>query len=219
MSDPGKTSFVNSGPFEVDAGPPTPVPSHPQLPGAVTPVPAPAPPRPTVKRSRRGLFIGLVSLLILVLLGSILGSVYWFTSGARMTPTAAQVGGHVYFISSGQISEQSSQGINDQLVIDLHNLSTPAAGKSYYAWLLSDSAQSEGTPIFITKLAVVNGNAHFFYQGDQNYTNLRTSRPAALLLTRRPGVTMLHFPKSLILWTRLIIIVCLTTCGIYLPKI
>jgi len=38
--------------------------------------------------------------------------------------------------------------------------------------LLSDSAQTEGTPIFITKLAVVNGNAHFFYQGDQNYTNL-----------------------------------------------
>ena len=172
MSDPGKTSFVNSGPFEVDAGLPTPVPSQPQLPGAITPVPAPATPRPTTKRSRRGWFIGLVSLLILVLLGSILGAVYWFTSGARTTPAAVQVGGHVYFISSGQISERSSQGINDQLVIDLHNLSTPAAGKSYYAWLLSDSAQTEGTPIFITKLAVVNGNAHFFYQGNQNHTNL-----------------------------------------------
>ena len=194
VSDPGKTALVDSGPFEVDAGLPTQLPqvrSSSLLPGTVTPVPASAPPpmqHPIDKRQRRGLFIGLASLLVLVLLGSILGTIYWFKSSAT-TPATVQVVGHVFFVSSGQISEQSSQGINDQLVIDLHNLPAPAADKSYYAWLLSDIAQTEGTPIFITKLSVVNGNAHFFYQGDQNHTNLLQVTSRFLITEEDANVT------------------------------
>ena len=51
---------------------------------------------------------------------------------------AVVAGGQAFFLSSGQIDPHTSQGIADQLEIDLHNIPNPQAGKSYYAWLLAD---------------------------------------------------------------------------------
>jgi hypothetical protein len=75
-------------------------------------------------------------------------------------------------LSSGQVDEHSNQGINDRLVIDLQNISGPAPGKSYYAWLLGDRAQTLAAPILLGKLPVTNGGVHFLYPGDIHHTNL-----------------------------------------------
>src|SRR5207248_7987532 len=134
---------------------------------------APAKP-PLPGRRRRGLFIALIALLILVVLGSGLGAFYLFT---RNTPTVVtnQSVGHVFLLSSGQVNEQSSQGINDELQIDLHNLSNPASGKAFYAWLLSDKKVTEASSILLAKLNVTNGGAQFNYAGDAQHSNLLAS--------------------------------------------
>ena len=90
--------------------------------------------------------------------------------------------GHVTFLSSGQVSENSSQGIDDQIVIDLNAVPPPAPGKSYYAWLLADKSQTDMRTVALGTLPVVNGHAHLFYKGDAQHTNL-------LLITSRFLVT------------------------------
>src|SRR5205823_1784 len=64
-------------------------------------------------------------------------SVFKNTSSAHapLVPPS-QVVGRVFFSSSVQINENTSQGIADQVELDLSNIRDPAAGKSYYVWLL-----------------------------------------------------------------------------------
>jgi hypothetical protein len=126
---------------------------------------------PAVGRQHRGWRLALIAGVILVLLASVLGGLYWYTHSARGAATS-QVVGHVFFVNSGQITEHSNQGINDRLLIDLQNLPDPAPGKSYYAWLLGDEDQSLASPIPLGKLPVSNGNVHVLYQGDSHHTNL-----------------------------------------------
>ncbi len=82
-----------------------------------------------------------------------------------------QVVGRVFFSSSGQINENTSQGIADQVELDLSNIRDPAAGKSYYAWLLNDDPV-EGKALLLGRLPVSHGQIHFHYAGDQLHTNL-----------------------------------------------
>src|SRR5881296_2871492 len=88
-------------------------------------------------------------LLIILLVASTLGALFVFThrSAATATKTASSstspIVGHVYFLSSGQLYVHNNQGINDQVLIDLHHLAPPAPGKRYYAWLLGDKNLSE----------------------------------------------------------------------------
>lgn len=134
----------------------------------------PTPPVSEVGSGRRrfpaALFI--VSLLVLVGAGMIS-----YLSFFRMFPFAPaapviQLVGHISFLSSEQLSENSSQGIDDEVQIDLHSLSSPAAGKSYYAWLLGDKNLSDSKAILLGKLSVNRGNAYLLYPGDQQHTNL-----------------------------------------------
>jgi len=92
------------------------------------------------------------------------------TAPGATTPASVAPGGHVYFLSSGQINQSTNQGIADELQIDLQNIPDPAAGKSYYAWLLPD--KDSGTPTLIGKLPVQQGAAHLLYMGDAKHTNL-----------------------------------------------
>jgi hypothetical protein len=113
-------------------------------------------------------------MLIILLAASTLGALFVFkqrqanTASSNTTPIV----GHVYFLSSGQLYVHNNQGINDQVLIDLHNLATPAHGKSYYAWLLGDKNHSETSWISLGELSVNQGNVHFLYPGDQAHTNL-----------------------------------------------
>ena len=86
-------------------------------------------------------------------------------------PPVANVVGHIFFGSSGQVQPNSSQGIADEIDLDLANIPAPATGKSYYAWLLNDDT-TEGKALLLGTLAVNHGVAHFHYAGDAAHTNL-----------------------------------------------
>ncbi|HLQ30163.1 MAG TPA: hypothetical protein VK140_13100 [Ktedonobacteraceae bacterium] len=96
-----------------------------------------------------------------------------FAGNAHSHPAtpANRVVGHVLFSSSGQIRQDSSQGIADEVQLDLSNIPNPAAGKSYYAWLLNDDPV-EGRALLLGRLQVNHSTAHLQYAGDAQHTNL-----------------------------------------------
>jgi len=142
-----------------------------------TPIPdAPTqlPPAPQAKviRQRRGLSPVLIILSLLILAGAGLGSFVVISRAVPVTPVVAHPVGSITFLSSEQLNENTSQGIDDELQITLHKLGTPASGKSYYAWLLGDKNQAESQSILLGKLNVVNGSVNLLYPGDAQHTNL-----------------------------------------------
>jgi hypothetical protein len=82
-----------------------------------------------------------------------------------------QIVGHVFFLSSGQVNVSSSQGIADEVEVDLSNVPAPAPGKAYYAWLESDNPVESQT-VLLGRLSLSHGSAHLFYGGDRQHTNL-----------------------------------------------
>ena len=163
------------------------------LPGLVSPQPPESPPLSTDRR-RRGLFIGLIVLLILVLVGGGLGGFLWFTHN-QSTPVASNsIVGHAYFISSGQISEANNQGINDELLIDIQNVPNPAAGNSYYGWLLPDLAHPLYPSIALGALKVLNGQIDQLYTGDSNHTNLLANN-SRFLITEESSISIPSNPS------------------------
>jgi hypothetical protein len=157
-----------------------------------TPVAPVHPPEPKVAGQRRGLSPVLIILSLLILAGAGLGS---FVAISRSTPptppvVAKQVGS-INFLSSEQLNQNTSQGIDDQVQITLHNLSSPAPGKSYYAWLLGDKDQSESQSILLGKLNVVNGSVSLFYPGDASHTNLLQITSRFLITEEDSNVTPL----------------------------
>lgn len=151
-----------------------------RMPPRVAPLPRQAAPlpMPPVRQPRRGkaMIVLTTITLIVALLSSLLVLFYKFPMQLSSTTAAAPVApaavGRIAFLSSGQLSENSSQGIADQVLIDLHNLPNPAPQKSYYAWLLGDKQQSDAQTIFLGALQLNNGAAHLLYPGDASHTNL-----------------------------------------------
>lgn len=120
------------------------------------------------------MLIALVAILIVVLIGSSLGALFLLL---HQTPTATALVpgtlvGHAYFTSSGELNESNSQGIEDELQINLSTIPDAAPGKSYYAWLLNDKTQKSIKALFLGKLTVDHGHVTTLYKGDQQYTNL-----------------------------------------------
>ncbi|HKF37124.1 MAG TPA: protein kinase [Ktedonobacteraceae bacterium] len=156
--------------------PPTPV-----SPIAPTPAGPSAPPLSPPGRRWKGLYTGLVVLVILALLGSGLGVYFGFFHKNNLP--APVPGGQAFFLSSGQFDTGTAQGIADELQIQLQHIPDPQPGKSYYAWLLGDrhphaEAQPlEPTPQFtlpllLGRLPVNNGTVSFFYHGTPQHDNL-----------------------------------------------
>jgi hypothetical protein len=126
-------------------------------------------------RAKRRFPAALFILSLIILVGACAISYFSFFRMFTVTPAAAPVirlVGQVTFLSSEQLSENSSQGIDDEVQIELHSLSSLAAGRSYYAWLLGDKNQDESKAILLGKLSVNQGNAYLLYPGDQQHTNL-----------------------------------------------
>jgi hypothetical protein len=101
----------------------------------------------------------------------------------RNVPPTAIAGGQAFYLSSGQIDPHTSQGIADQLEIDLHNIPDPQAGKSYYAWLLADrhpTAEKDllqppplfNLPLLLGRLHVDHGSVSFLYKGTAQHDDL-----------------------------------------------
>jgi serine/threonine protein kinase len=125
------------------------------------------------KKRRKGLMIAVVILLLLALIGSGLSALYVFSQKSPATTSKSlPIVGNAFFESSGLLSKDSTQGINDQLLITLRNIPPPAPGKSYYAWLLEDKTQQKLFSISLGKLAVDGGNVHFLYPGNPQHSNL-----------------------------------------------
>jgi len=154
----------------------------------VVPVPPPTVASPQ-KRRKRGLFIALIALLIIALLGSGVGTYFvFFLPGAdsankrSATPPAIPIVGRAFFVSSGLLSTntESSQGITDQLQINLQKIAPPHAGKVYYAWLLNDITM-DWKPIRLGMLALhPDGSAILAFPGDSSNLLAANSR---LLIT------------------------------------
>jgi serine/threonine protein kinase len=163
--------------------------SAPDLP-ALVPVELPSAVLP--RKRRRGLFIALIALLIVVLIGSGVGTYFVFFPRGHTTgntPPAIPIVGHTFFISSGLISTnpESNQGITDQLQVNMEKIPPPQSGKSYYAWLLSVS-QADWKPISLGKLAFnPDGTASLTYAGDAEHTDLLANNSRFLITEEDAG--------------------------------
>jgi hypothetical protein len=127
------------------------------------------------KRRNKWLLVAFVGALIIVLVGASLGTLYAIHRNNVPPVTANPIVGHVFFLSSGLSNEISAQGINDEVQIDVQNVHDPAAGKSYYAWLLGDLNNSLAASLYIKKLNVTQGKVHFVFPGDRQHDNLLAS--------------------------------------------
>ncbi len=172
-----------------------PLSSYTTAPNPPPPLPiAPLPPHTTGNVRKKRLPTILVVLTITALLAAALGSFLVFVPNVSMSSSvnsaaAPTIGGHLYFLSSEQLSENSSRGIADEVQLDLSNVHNPAAGKSYYAWLLTDKSQSDTKATLVGTLPVNNGNVHFLYSGDAQHTNLLAAN-SRLLVTEEDATVI-----------------------------
>ena len=123
------------------------------------------------KRRRKGQVITLLSLLALLIVGSVIGAVYLLMQNTATLPTGTVVG-QASFLSSADITRYSIRGVYDELLLQLNNVPDPATGENYYAWLLSDNNHSPLTTIFLGKMPVKQGKIDFLYAGDQEHNSL-----------------------------------------------
>jgi hypothetical protein len=136
---------------------------------------------PGRKRFSRVL-IALTVALVLCIIGSFLVvSKPFQTVPTNAAAPPANIG-QLTFTSSGQVNEDSSQGISDQVVLNMHDVPAPAANKKYYAWLLGDKSQSDPTSMLLGALNVDNGKILLKFAGDAKHSNL-------LLVTSRILIT------------------------------
>ncbi len=162
------------------------------LPGTSTPLPSTSPPIVTLPRApksrRKGLLIASIVALVIVLAGAGLGAFFVFNRNAPVA-TAVPIVGHAYFLSSGLSNEVTSQGINDELQIDIQNVPNPAAGKSYYAWLLSDTHGSDNLSLLLGNLSVDHGKGHIIFKGSQQHNNLLANYSRVLVTEENANLT------------------------------
>lgn len=147
--------------------------------------PAQMPVAPGRKSRRRGIAIALLALCVVLLLGSVLGGLLLLTHN---TGSTSQTVGNAFFISSEQSNGNSTQGINDKLLLKLNNIPTPDAGKSYYAWLLSDKGKSPVTTVYLGKVMLNHGSASIAYSGDLQHTNLLASYSRILITEENANI-------------------------------
>ncbi|MFL5629431.1 MAG: serine/threonine protein kinase [Ktedonobacteraceae bacterium] len=142
------------------------------LPGPSVPrqtVPAPPPTPPAQKKRPGWLYIALAAVLLLVLVGSALGAYLLYARG--IFSTQSTIVGHAFFVSSGLLSSNNSnQGITDELQINLQNLPDPQPGKHYYAWLLNDQ-QIDLSAVAIGSLPLNHQQVTLTYR-DPQHNNL-----------------------------------------------
>jgi serine/threonine protein kinase len=147
-------------------------------------------------KRRRRLFIPILIALLILLIGSSLATWFLFlrSSPKPVTLAPGTLVGHAFFLSSGALNESSARGIEDQVQITLNNIPDPAAGKSYYAWLLNDKAEKQLKAVFLGKLNVSSGHVNMLYTGDSQYTNLIATN-SRFLVTQEDASKTLRTPS------------------------
>ncbi len=120
----------------------------------------------------------------IVLICSSLGAYLIKTNSPN--PLPVPVVGKATFMSSGQVGSNGGQGVNDEIMIDLHNLALPGTGKSYYAWLLSDVGQTRQGWLLLGKMNLSKGNVYMLFAGDRKHSDL-LAQASRFLITEEDG--------------------------------
>jgi serine/threonine protein kinase len=120
----------------------------------------------------RAVFVALIALLIFALVGAGIASFFYIRTQQSSSSAGNQIIGHAFYISTGQINDNSTQGLNNELQINVSSIPTLPAGKGYYAWLLNDKDHSPQVSLLLGKLLSNTGSINYLYQGDQQQTNL-----------------------------------------------
>jgi transcriptional regulator with XRE-family HTH domain len=139
------------------------------------------------RSKRKGKSPVMQALVILVLLSAGLGTILF--SRASPMPVSPVVG-HLYFLGSDQTSPNSSQGIADEVRIELQSPQPPPAGKSYYAWLKPDEAHLEN-PVFLLGKVVISAGTGTVSYSDPQYTNLLAATSQLLITEQDAAVSPL----------------------------
>jgi len=151
-----------------------------------------------LKRSRRkrlGLIATLIALFVaasVVLLPGLFSGPSGLTGITQSSLPQATTVGQIAFTSSGQLDPTSSKGLNDMVTVSLHTLSTPAPGKSLFAWLLPDPTDDTTLPRLLGKLAITSGKVQLTYI-DPNHDDLLASY-SGLRVTEQPNNAVLTTP-------------------------
>jgi serine/threonine protein kinase len=170
-------------------------PAQPSTPAERAPlISRPMTPQATILRQpiwrRKGLYIGLIALLIAVIVGS---SVYalLIPKGASTPSTTNPVVGHVDFLSS----PNAPPGTLDEVEITLPGIHDAPPGKTYYAWLLNSS---ENILPVSWSFTVHNGGLSPSTYTDPLHKNLLTATmPYLFLITlQSPGLNGPSFTPS-----------------------
>jgi hypothetical protein len=149
---------------------------------------------PSFQKDRRSIIV-VLSVLLVVLVVSVLAiSPMLLQSRAQSSsshpPGSHAVVGQLLFLSSGQVRDNSSQGIADAVRLQLQLQDSPAAGKQYYAWLLPDQGNEEARAIL---LGTVNrrGQVGLVTYSDPQHTNLLASTSRLLVTEQDASITPL----------------------------
>jgi eukaryotic-like serine/threonine-protein kinase len=152
-----------------------------QLQQPAPPLAAKPPEKP--KRPSRTLFIALVGCVFLLVLGmGAFAATRLFSqqgSGTQHTPNS--VVGHITFLASAN----AARNTYDQLQISMASVSTPPAGKTYYAWL--ETATGEGNTIQRWQLQVAHGTVQGTYQSVPAGTDLFAGTTLFLVTVEASG--------------------------------
>jgi transcriptional regulator with XRE-family HTH domain len=149
---------------------------------------------PSFQTDRRSIIVLLFVLLaVLVVSGLAIGPMLLQgrTQSSSSHPLSSHaVVGQLLFLSSGQVQNNSGQGIADTVRLQLQMQHGPAAGKQYYAWLLPDQGNEEAPAIL---LGTVNrrGQIGLVTYSDPQHNNLLASTSRLLVTEQDAGITPL----------------------------
>jgi serine/threonine protein kinase len=177
---------------------------------AAAPMPPNAPPvAPSggTRARRPGWWPVAIICLVLVLIGSALGSFFLLFKPTPVQTPPGPIAGQAHYLSSGQLNAPTAQGIADEMQIDLKNVAPPKSGNSYYVWLLGDKHPDTHPdligprpltpPILLTSnLPVNNGTVHYIYDGSKTQHNNLIATTSRLLITEQPSGQNIQAPST-----------------------
>jgi serine/threonine-protein kinase len=150
---------------------------------------------PQVKpnRPRRTLYIALIACVVLLLIGLgvfVVPRLLFQQNANNPQNTAVSVVGHITFLAG----PNAVRNTYDQLQISLTSISTPPAGKTYYAWL--ENSVSEASQIQHWPLQVTNGVVKGTYQSNPPGIDLLANNTRFLITVEDSAPTpVIPFPS------------------------
>ncbi|GHO85271.1 serine/threonine-protein kinase [Dictyobacter formicarum] len=122
-------------------------------------------------------FYVLLAMITIVVVSTVAGGFFLLRQRSIIAVDRAHVG-QLAFHSSQQLDAYGAQGFNDKVQLHLTNLSEPAPGNRYYAWLRDDKA--EAAAILLGTLAIDQGQSSLAYV-DPQHRDLLASRDELLV--------------------------------------